>query len=462
MTPRTTPPTATADTVILVPHAPAPGSTGFSTPTAAGGRQAAEQWALVTAGVVIIALTGGAFWLSYAHLAEVAGQHGLGHSPARQWAWPASLDGAIVAGELLMLRAGLRREIDWWAIALTAGGSVGSIALNIAGVSSTGRGGSVPVLDYVVAAVPPTAALVAFGVLMRQIHQLVAPAAAAVVTLAGETGTQDALDQRTKTLEGPDHSTRTDALSGGTDQTGNAADHLRTTADQPPTGANHESAAGPPRTNPADHRLADQDRMVADQPVAGPGHARTTAGDQAEAADQAVGDHSSGTPRTSVTAGQAAEQAADHQRTAQPSPPDPSVGIDADQPVSTAPRDRSAADQRPVRTDGRPADQPLADQDQTDPDHRRTAGPDQTEGAREHPRTTEADQNEDEPVPMERLVKLARTAALTEGRMTRRVIRPYLRAQSIQISNEKFGELQARLYEDPALAHLPRSQRKTR
>ncbi|MYS90097.1 MULTISPECIES: hypothetical protein [Streptomyces] len=31
-----------------------------------------------------------------------------------------------------------------------------------------------PILDYVVAAVPPTAALLAFGVLMRQIHQLVA------------------------------------------------------------------------------------------------------------------------------------------------------------------------------------------------------------------------------------------------------------------------------------------------
>ncbi|MFD7137038.1 DUF2637 domain-containing protein [Streptomyces sp. NPDC059894] len=136
-------------------------------------KQAAERYALVAAGVVIVALTAGGFWLSYAHLAEVAGQHGLKSSPIRQWAWPATLDAFIVAGELLMLRAGLRRVTDSWAIALTATGSVGSIALNVAGVSGTGNASAVPLLDYVVAAVPPTAALLAFGVLMRQIHQLV-------------------------------------------------------------------------------------------------------------------------------------------------------------------------------------------------------------------------------------------------------------------------------------------------
>lgn len=43
----------------------------------------------------------------------------------------------------------------------------------MAGVSGTGNASVVPLLDYVVAAVPPTAALLAFGVLMRQIHQLV-------------------------------------------------------------------------------------------------------------------------------------------------------------------------------------------------------------------------------------------------------------------------------------------------
>ncbi|MFF3088644.1 DUF2637 domain-containing protein [Streptomyces nojiriensis] len=135
--------------------------------------ETAERFTLAAAGAVIAALTAAAFWLSYAHLAEVAGQHGLAKSPERQWAWPGTLDAFIVVGELLMLRAGLRRVTDWWAVALTAIGSVGSIVLNVAGVNGTGSD-PVPLLDYVVAAVPPTAALLAFGVLMRQIHQHVA------------------------------------------------------------------------------------------------------------------------------------------------------------------------------------------------------------------------------------------------------------------------------------------------
>ncbi|MGW3007475.1 DUF2637 domain-containing protein [Streptomyces sp. NPDC001219] len=136
-------------------------------------KHTAERYALIAAGAVIVALTVGGFWLSYAHLAEVAGAHGLGGSPTRRWAWPATLDAFIVAGELLMLRAGLRQDTDGWAIALTATGSIGSIALNVAGVSGAGNASSAPLLDYVVAAVPPTAALLAFGVLMRQIHWLV-------------------------------------------------------------------------------------------------------------------------------------------------------------------------------------------------------------------------------------------------------------------------------------------------
>ncbi|MCX5342666.1 DUF2637 domain-containing protein [Streptomyces atratus] len=134
---------------------------------------AVERFALGAAGVVIIALTGGAFWLSYAHLAGIAGQHGLGNSPIRRWAWPATLDAFIIAGELLMLRAGLRHVTDIWAIAVTAIGSAGSIALNVAGVTGTRNADTVPLLDYVVAAVPPGAAMVAFAVLMRQIHELV-------------------------------------------------------------------------------------------------------------------------------------------------------------------------------------------------------------------------------------------------------------------------------------------------
>jgi hypothetical protein len=132
-------------------------------------RPDASRALAVAAGVVIVALTAAAFWLSYAHLAEVALAHGMEDKWVRAWAWPATLDLFIVAGELLMLRAALAGKVDPWAIGLTVVGSGSSIALNVAGV-----GTSAGTLDYVVAAVPPTAALLAFGALMRQIHQALA------------------------------------------------------------------------------------------------------------------------------------------------------------------------------------------------------------------------------------------------------------------------------------------------
>jgi hypothetical protein len=128
----------------------------------------AERAAVIAAGVVIVVLTAAAFWLSYAHLADVARHNGLAASPERRWAWPATLDLFIVAGEVLMFLAALRARTDWWAIGLTVTGSLGSIGLNVAGV-----GPHQPLLHYVVAAVPPFAALLAFGALMRQVHRLI-------------------------------------------------------------------------------------------------------------------------------------------------------------------------------------------------------------------------------------------------------------------------------------------------
>ncbi|MGD1219985.1 DUF2637 domain-containing protein [Streptomyces krungchingensis] len=119
----------------------------------------------IGAATLITGITGIAFWLSYHHLHDVAATNGLGVDPARAWAWPAVLDLFYLAGELLILRASYLRTVDWWAIGLTAIGALGSIGLNVAGV---GRGA--PALQYVVAAVPPVAALFAFGALMRQLH----------------------------------------------------------------------------------------------------------------------------------------------------------------------------------------------------------------------------------------------------------------------------------------------------
>ncbi|MFF8447893.1 DUF2637 domain-containing protein [Streptomyces leeuwenhoekii] len=119
----------------------------------------------VGAAAIITAITGIAFWLSYHHLHDVAASNGLGMDPARAWAWPAVLDLFYLAGELLILRASYLRTVDPWAIGLTAIGALGSIGLNVAGV-----GEGAPALEYVVAAVPPVAALLAFGALMRQLH----------------------------------------------------------------------------------------------------------------------------------------------------------------------------------------------------------------------------------------------------------------------------------------------------
>ncbi|MGW3651876.1 DUF2637 domain-containing protein [Streptomyces sp. NPDC000878] len=136
--------------------------------TAPMSRINARDGLAIGAAVVTVLLTAAAFWLSYEHLHDIAGGNGL--DGARAWAWPATVDLFIIAGELLMLRASLARQgMDWWAVTLAAFGSLGSIALNVFGVGD----GAQP-MEYVVAAVPPSAALVAFGALMRQLHERLA------------------------------------------------------------------------------------------------------------------------------------------------------------------------------------------------------------------------------------------------------------------------------------------------
>jgi hypothetical protein len=131
----------------------------------------------VIAAVLTVVLTAVAFWLSYEHLQEVAAAHGMAEAVARSWAWPATVDLFIVIGELLILRASLAHKVDWWAIGLVTAGDGASIALNVAGVGKDAN-----VLDYVVAAVPPVAALLAFGALMRQVHAYLARRASTAVT----------------------------------------------------------------------------------------------------------------------------------------------------------------------------------------------------------------------------------------------------------------------------------------
>ncbi|MGP4048763.1 DUF2637 domain-containing protein [Streptomyces sp. 2A115] len=185
-------------------------------------RPSARDGLAVGAATVTILLTASAFWLSYEHLHDVADGNGL--DGRRAWAWPATVDLFIVAGELLILRASLaRRGMDWWAVALAAFGSLGSIALNVAGVGY----GADP-MEYIVAAVPPSAALVAFGALMRQLHERLAqdaedaPASTAVpsVPVSPIGDTPAPVEQPTVTLERDtdQDADETPELPPGTDQ----------------------------------------------------------------------------------------------------------------------------------------------------------------------------------------------------------------------------------------------------
>lgn len=128
----------------------------------------------IAAVALTILLTAIAFWLSYAALHDTAASHHV--HDARGWAWPATLDTFIIVGETLILRSSLLRRVDWFAILLTAAGSIGSIALNVASV------GNVDSLSQIVAAVPPVAALLAFTALMRQSHAALTGAAPPVAT----------------------------------------------------------------------------------------------------------------------------------------------------------------------------------------------------------------------------------------------------------------------------------------
>jgi hypothetical protein len=168
-------------------------------------RYSSARTVAVAASAATVVLTAAAFWLSYEHLAGVASGHGL--PGVRGWAWPATVDLFIVIGELLVLLASLQGRRDVSAIAITASGSLASIGLNVAGV-----GQSASTLDYVVAGIPPVAALFAFGVLMRQVHaalsrqlvlQPVVEAAQPLLedVLEGLEGLEDCLEEEPTVLE---------------------------------------------------------------------------------------------------------------------------------------------------------------------------------------------------------------------------------------------------------------------
>ncbi|MFI5982064.1 DUF2637 domain-containing protein [Streptomyces sp. NPDC051555] len=143
-------------------------------------------------------------------------------------------------------------------------------------------------------------------------------------------------------------------------------------------------------------------------------------------------------------------------------PPRTDLGADSEPPSNrTSFAAGHAEDQRgPDQASGPHPAGPTPDQ--TPGPHPAGPTPDQTPGP--HPAGPTPDQTPGppaDPVPLEVLLPIAREAALAGGRMTRRVIGPYLREKNLPIGNERFAELQEVLYRDPALSHLPRPKRST-
>lgn len=139
------------------------------------GKDRRDRHALVFGAVIIVmvavtaAATGVGFWLSYAGLHGFALRAGLRGPEA--WAWPASVDLFISAGEAGVTLSALRRKDDWVAWVYLVLGAATSVTANVLHVDPA----VLRWLPYAVAAVPPVAAVLALASLLRQVYQLAVP-----------------------------------------------------------------------------------------------------------------------------------------------------------------------------------------------------------------------------------------------------------------------------------------------
>ena len=121
---------------------------------------------LIAASVIAVVFASAVgFWLSYAGLHAFAFRAGLRGPEA--WAWPASVDLFILAGELGVTISAVKGRHDKIAWAYLTGAALLSVTFNVLHVQADpvwwGR--------YAVAAVPPAAAILALAALMRQVFR---------------------------------------------------------------------------------------------------------------------------------------------------------------------------------------------------------------------------------------------------------------------------------------------------
>ncbi|MFD4480442.1 DUF2637 domain-containing protein [Streptomyces sp. NPDC058471] len=457
---------------------------------------------LIIGGAALVAVV--AMAASAATLAGLGRAVGWGY--VLSWALPFSVDVLALVAGLAWIAAGTGRSLGRVLTLLTVAVSV---LLNALGhLVSTGHLTASPYLVIGVSAVPPLAAALAVHLGATVTTDRTTPSASHANGRADQTGPESAApgawaDQISdregwRTADQPTVSALADDEHGPADGSGPVGADQDAPADQMPDREHPQTTDHDTRTTdqPADSAPADQRTdPTPDQPLdpstdqqtnPAPGHPDQGADHDVTAADQQIAAGPQGADsegRTSNAAGQAApgsDGLTDHEREDHvrgPAEGSGPVSADQDAPAdqmpdrehpqttdhdtrtTDQPADSAPADQRTDPTPDQPLD-PLADRDEDDSSGEPQGARTTSHGASApDSRTKPADQEE---VPWEAKVEVARKAALGEGRMTRRALRPHLRSAGIKVSNELFSDLQAALYADPTLAHLPRDTRRAR
>jgi len=129
---------------------------------------AARTVTAVVAGMVTAAAaaTVVGFWLSYSGLHGFAARAGL--AGPEGWAWPASVDLFIAAGEAGVTISALRRRRDPAAWGYLAAGFAASVTGNVLHADTA----HLVWARYAVAATPPIAAMLALAALLRHVYRL--------------------------------------------------------------------------------------------------------------------------------------------------------------------------------------------------------------------------------------------------------------------------------------------------
>jgi hypothetical protein len=170
------------------------------------------------------------FWLSYDGLHVFALRSGL-HG-AEAWAWPASVDLFILAGESGVTVSALRRTRDRAAWLYLAIGFAASVTANVLHVDPA----ALHWTRYAVAAVPPVAAMLALAALLRQVYRLAehgVPGEAGAVPAGLNGHSERAIDLFREQLEGgrvPSIRSIRSGLHVGQDKAAEVQQHLRTLA----------------------------------------------------------------------------------------------------------------------------------------------------------------------------------------------------------------------------------------